>query len=130
MQESELEKAIFECVCKCHILARQQLVEVLVAHQRHTYAACLCGWSVLGASHSEHVADVFFSDSLGEDIKQEKEEARGFKQELAAVINKYSMERGSNTPDFILADYLADCLAAYEHMLGSKNLWYGVDKNG
>lgn len=29
---------------------------VLVAHQRHNASSCLCGWSVLGASHAEHVA--------------------------------------------------------------------------
>ncbi len=39
-------------------ITRQRLVAVLVAHQRQTSAACLCGWSVLGASHPEHVADV------------------------------------------------------------------------
>lgn len=29
----------------------------LVAHQRQSSGACLCGWSELGASHPEHVAD-------------------------------------------------------------------------
>lgn len=38
---------------------RARLVRVLIDHQRHTPAACLCGWSKLGASHPEHVADMY-----------------------------------------------------------------------
>ena len=36
-----------------------------------------------------------------------------FEQELTSLINKYSMENGSNTPDFILANYLQDCLRIF-----------------
>ena len=38
---------------------RARLVQVLVHHQRHTPAECLCGWSELGASHAEHIADAY-----------------------------------------------------------------------
>ena len=37
-----------------------------------------------------------------------------FKQELKDVINRHSMENGSNTPDFILAEYLLACLEAFD----------------
>jgi hypothetical protein len=37
---------------------RRVLVEVLVYHQRMDAGGCACGWSVLGHSHAEHVADV------------------------------------------------------------------------
>ena len=30
------------------------------------------------------------------------------------LLNRYSMENGSNTPDFMLADYLIDCLRALD----------------
>ncbi|HSW65257.1 MAG TPA: hypothetical protein VLH56_18395 [Dissulfurispiraceae bacterium] len=30
----------------------------------------------------------------------------GFRAELETLINRYSKENGSNTPDFILADYM------------------------
>ena len=33
----------------------------------------------------------------------------GFRKELACLINRYSRENGSDTPDFILADYLDGC---------------------
>jgi hypothetical protein len=32
---------------------------VLVYHQRRDIEGCYCGWKVLGASHAEHVVDVF-----------------------------------------------------------------------
>jgi hypothetical protein len=36
-----------------------------------------------------------------------------FEKELAMLINKYSKENESDTPDFILARYLKCCLANY-----------------
>lgn len=35
------------------------LVEVLVYHWRTSTSACGCGWSELGRSHAEHVAQVY-----------------------------------------------------------------------
>lgn len=37
----------------------------------------------------------------------------GLEREIAQVLNKYSAENGSNTPDFILAEYLMACLNAF-----------------
>lgn len=33
-----------------------------------------------------------------------------FVTELRELLNKYSKENGSDTPDFVLAEYLNDCL--------------------
>jgi hypothetical protein len=38
---------------------RAVLIDVLVYHQRASSSGCGCGWSVLGASHAEHIADVY-----------------------------------------------------------------------
>lgn len=38
---------------------RPTMVQVLVYHQRVDITCCQCGWGVLGASHAEHVADVY-----------------------------------------------------------------------
>lgn len=48
-----------------------------------------------------------------------------FQQELEQLINKYSQESGSNTPDFILARYLNGCLGAFNEAVESRELWYG-----
>ena len=50
-----------------------------------------------------------------------------FEKELAWLINKYSVENESNTPDFILAQYLRGCLAAFTIASQQREQWYGRD---
>lgn len=45
---------------------------------------------------------------------------------VEAAINSCSAENGSNTPDFILADYLMDCLAAFDKASKAREKWYGI----
>ena len=59
-------------------------------------------------------------------FREARENERAFQVELAAVINKYSREGRSNTPDFILAGYLVNCLEAYEAAMDRHDEWYGV----
>ena len=37
-----------------------------------------------------------------------------FRKELRVLINRYSQENWSNTPDFVLTTYLMNCLQAFE----------------
>lgn len=37
-----------------------------------------------------------------------------FRKELKKLINKHSKENDSNTPDFVLAEYINDCLKSYD----------------
>lgn len=46
------------------------------------------------------------------------------KNDLTALLNKYNAENVSNTPDWILADYLMGCLANYNHTLKLRQVWY------
>lgn len=48
--------------------------------------------------------------------------------DLAAVLNRYSAENGSDTPDHVLADYLLGCLAAFDAAVGAREKWYGRRK--
>lgn len=43
-----------------------------------------------------------------------------FRRELQELINRYSMERYSDTQDFLLADYLMLCLVALEKTLADR----------
>lgn len=36
-----------------------------------------------------------------------------FQRELSALLNRYGLEKPSNTPDHVLAEYLVQCLVAY-----------------
>ncbi len=48
-----------------------------------------------------------------------------FEVELSALINRHSLENGSDTPDFILATFLGRCLAAWNAGVQSRERWYG-----
>jgi hypothetical protein len=47
-----------------------------------------------------------------------------FKKELETLLNKHSKENGSDTPDFILAEYLNACLEVYNTTIGLREKWY------
>ena len=50
-----------------------------------------------------------------------------FEEELSALINRYSKENDSNTPDFILANYIGNCLFAFTEATQQRETWYGRD---
>ena len=52
-----------------------------------------------------------------------------FEKELKDLINKHSMENGSNTPDYILASYLLNCLCAFNEAILNRQAWQGRVKN-
>ena len=51
--------------------------------------------------------------------------AAHFRSELESLINRNSMENGSNTPDFVLAKYLEACLAAFDDAVRQRETWHG-----
>jgi len=50
-----------------------------------------------------------------------------FERELAGLINRYSVDASCNTPDFMLAAYLNDCLTAYRKITAWHGLWESSD---
>ncbi|MDR7487186.1 MAG: hypothetical protein QN187_17910 [Armatimonadota bacterium] len=48
-----------------------------------------------------------------------------FRRRLAGVLNEFSAENGSNTPDHVLASYLLDCLDAFDRACHARAAWYG-----
>ena len=46
-------------------------------------------------------------------------------KELTDLINRNSLENGSNTPDFILAEYMLNALFAFEAASNYRTTWYG-----
>jgi hypothetical protein len=41
------------------VYIHELLVAVIIAHQRTNSDKCACGWSMLGASHAEHIAEKY-----------------------------------------------------------------------
>lgn len=50
-----------------------------------------------------------------------------FMDDIQDVINRHSAENISNTPDFILAQYLDQCLNAFDVAVQQRETWYGRD---
>jgi len=50
---------------------------------------------------------------------------KSFRKELKTLINRYSKENGSDTPDFMLADYLLCCLSVYDETVNRREGWFG-----
>ena len=48
-----------------------------------------------------------------------------FTRALGALVNCHSREIGSDTPDYLLADYLMGCLRAYEAATAARDKWCG-----
>ena len=53
-----------------------------------------------------------------------------FEQELRHLINCHSVENESNTPDFVLADYIRDCLNAFTKATAGRDSYYGMRATG
>jgi hypothetical protein len=52
-----------------------------------------------------------------------------FLVELSELINKHRLENDSDTPDFILAQYLNDCLRTFNLATLAREGWYGRTKS-
>ena len=53
-----------------------------------------------------------------------KEVTVSFESELGKLINSYCIENASDTPDFILAGYMLDCLDAFNTACNKRTRWY------
>jgi hypothetical protein len=54
-----------------------------------------------------------------------EEPSKSFEEELRALINRYSVENRSNTPDIILAMFIVNALEAFNDAVQSRDEWYG-----
>jgi stress-induced morphogen len=58
-------------------------------------------------------------------FKEDPAKQTEVEKEIKHVLNRYSQENASDTPDFILATYLLDCLAAWNKAVQRREEWYG-----
>ena len=47
------------------------------------------------------------------------------RKDIESAINAHCAENGSNTPDFILAEYLTASLSAFDAAVDARERWYG-----
>jgi len=48
-----------------------------------------------------------------------------FRKDLERLLNSHGMESGCDTPDFILADYMTNCLENFDLIVSARERWYG-----
>ena len=53
---------------------------------------------------------------------------RDFFKDLTNLINRYSFEKGSDTPDFILSTYIQGCLVNFNEAVNRREEHYGRQK--
>lgn len=58
-------------------------------------------------------------------MSEEIKTTTGFMAELSTLINRHSKENESDTPDFILAEYLNSCLNAFSAATVARGKWNG-----
>lgn len=87
---------------------------------------CSCGATHIGVTRSE------CSDSPGGEaaplvLKTSTSEARtqAFRDELTSLVNRHCREAASDTPDYILALFMAQCLEAFDGAIAERSRWYG-----
>jgi hypothetical protein len=105
--------------------------------ERQTCFACLWFVSVMHAPDqivhllrdpafraSEGFRSISHTDD-GPDPDETVEVPVPFLKALTDLINRYSIESKSNTPDFILAQYVTDSLDAFARATTERGQWYG-----
>lgn len=46
-------------------------------------------------------------------------------EKLSILLNSVSAENQSNTPDYILAEYMLGCLESYNKAVQARDVWFG-----
>ena len=61
---------------------------------------------------AESFAEILVTQTAGSRLLAGKDQS--LRDQIASAINYHSRENYSGTPDFVLAEYLFDCLKAFE----------------
>ena len=65
-------------------------------------------------------------DNTAEQVELAVDTRMEFANKVEEVINQFSIENKSNTPDYILAEFMVSCLAAFEATSLRREAWFGV----
>ena len=90
------------------------------------HLASIGDWIIKGVSGEFYPCKPDIFEKTYEPVEDIPESPVCFEKELEQLINKHSKENDSNTPDFILSDYLCRCLATFRGIVEEREKWYGV----
>lgn len=78
-----------------------------------------------GIEEAIDTADVHSDDAMLSAVQAQEDVLTPVAEEIRAVLNRYSAEAPSGTPDYILANYLIDCLKAFNEAVSLRSVWRG-----
>ena len=55
---------------------------------------------------------------------EERQDYQEIVRDIAQVVNKYSLEQESQTPDYILAEYMLKSLSDLNRLMRDRDYWY------
>ena len=55
---------------------------------------------------------------------EERQDYQEIVRDIARVVNKYSLEQESQTPDHILAEYMLKSLSDLNRLMRDRDYWY------
>jgi len=77
-------------------------------------------------SHPEHDVKLLLSERRPIMITiEERQDYQDIVRDIAQVVNKYSLEQESQTPDYILAEYMLKSLSDLNRLMRDRDYWYG-----
>ena len=65
-----------------------------------------------------------FCGRITAELKQTEDDNK-FKKELEELINRHCVENASDTPDYILATYMFNCLQIFTLTTRQRDAWWG-----
>ena len=60
-------------------------------------------------------------------VELRKSPEETFRGQISGLVNSFLREHISNTPDYILANYMADCLQSFEKATNARDKWFGTE---
>lgn len=107
----ELGNSDYLCICRIQdgVERWKETIKEKAVHSLIN-AAKVLNWTTITEK------DIHFKSPISHHTQSREKvvEQKSFRDELCNLINCHSRENGSNTPDFILAEYLTDCLEAFD----------------
>ena len=77
-------------------------------------------------SHPEHDVKLLLSERIEIMINiEERQDYQEIVRDIARVVNMYSLEQESQTPDYILAEYMLKSLSDLNRLMRDRDYWYG-----
>lgn len=78
------------------------------------------------ASADEAVSTLPLYDEDQLDNSGPEGDAPDFRSALTTLLNRFSRENVSNTPDWILRNFICECLKAFNVGIVERDKWYGI----